>query len=181
VIGTSPAGRVSKGTHRASRLERAVHLRRPDVQNDSLAAAQAALQRVHLASTVDRVGSNSPVGTVLAPSRSRAPSWPQTKTVAIQVAEGLPLPDFVGENVQAAQQWAQQHGVTLNSSRTITASSRRHVTGQQPARGRDLSAGRDRGGQRLHRSPEVNVPDVGPVACSRRPRSSCSRRASRSR
>jgi serine/threonine-protein kinase len=114
----------------------------PNVQNDSLAAAQAALQRVHLASTVEKVGSNTPVGTVTGTNPVAGTSWPQTKTVAIEVSNGPPLPNFVGENVQAAQQWAQQHGVTIstqpdNNSQQASGT----ITGQQPAAGATFTQG----------------------------------------
>ena len=52
VVGTSPAGRVSKGTHSRFLVSSGPFTSVvPDVQNDTLAAAQAALQRLHLAST----------------------------------------------------------------------------------------------------------------------------------
>jgi len=143
VIGTSPAGRVSKGAHIAVVVSSGPFTSVvPDVQNDSLAAAQAALQRLHLASTIAKVGSNSPIGTVTGTNPVAGTSWPQTETVAIQVSEGPPLPDFIGENVQTAQQWAQQNGVTLNqqtdSNSQQTAGT---VTGQQPAAGATFQQG----------------------------------------
>jgi len=143
VIGTSPAGRVSKGTHIALLVSSGPFTSVvPNVQNDSLAAAQAALQRVHLASTVEKVGSNTPVGTVTGTNPVAGTSWPQTKTVAIEVSNGPPLPNFVGENVQAAQQWAQQHGVTIstqpdNNSQQASGT----ITGQQPAAGATFTQG----------------------------------------
>jgi serine/threonine-protein kinase len=143
VIGTSPAGRVSKGTHIALLVSIGPFTSVvPDVQNDSLAAAQAALQRLHLASTIDKVGSNSPIGTVTGTNPVAGTSWPQTKTVAIQVAEGPPLPNFVGENVQTAQQWAQQNGVTLDQQPDNNSQqSAGTVTGQQPAAGATFEQG----------------------------------------
>jgi eukaryotic-like serine/threonine-protein kinase len=143
VIGTSPAGRLSKGTHIALLVSSGPFTSLvPNVQNDSLAAAQAALQRVHLASTVEKVGSNTPVGTVTGTNPVAGTSWPQTKTVAIQVSNGPPLPNFVGENVQAAQQWAQQHGVTINTqpdNNSQQASGT--ITGQQPTAGATFTQG----------------------------------------
>jgi len=160
VIGTSPAGRVSKGTHIALLVSSGPFTSVvPDVQNDSLAAAQAALQGRHLASTIQKVASNSPMGTVTGTNPVAGTSWPQTKTVAIQVADGPPLPSFVGENVQAAQQWAQQNGVTLNqqpdNNSQQTAGT---VTGQQPAAGASFQQGQTITVTVSAGPQEVNVP-----------------------
>jgi eukaryotic-like serine/threonine-protein kinase len=143
VIGTTPAGRVSKGTHVALLVSSGPFTSVvPDVQNDSLAAAQAALQRLHLASTIAKVGSNSPIGTVTGTVPVAGTSWPQTKTVAIQVSDGPPLPDFIGENVQTAQQWAQQNGVTLNQQPDNNSQQPSGiVTGQQPTAGATFQQG----------------------------------------
>jgi eukaryotic-like serine/threonine-protein kinase len=143
VLGTSPAGRVSKGTHIALLVSSGPFTSVvPDLQNDSLAAAQAALQRLHLASTVSKVGSSSPVGTVTGTNPVAGTSWPQTKPVVIQVSSGPPLPNFVGENVQTAQQWAQQHGVTLNQQQDSNSQQAAGiVTEQQPAAGATFTPG----------------------------------------
>ena len=143
VIGTSPAGRVSKGTHIALLVSAGPFTSVvPDLQNFSLAAAQAALQRLHLASTIAKVGSDSPIGTVTGTNPVAGTSWPQTETVAIQVAEGPPLPDFIGENVQTAQQWAQQNGVTLNQQPDNNSQQPAGiVTGQQPSAGATFQQG----------------------------------------
>jgi len=143
VIGTRPAGRVSKGTHIALLVSSGPFTSVvPDLQNDSLATAQAALRALNLASTIAKVGSNSPIGTVTGTVPVAGTSWPQTKTVAIQVSDGPPLPDFVGENVQTAQQWAQQNGVTLNQQPDNTSQQASGiVTGQQPAAGATFQQG----------------------------------------
>jgi len=143
VLGTTPAGRVSKGTHLALLVSSGPFTSVvPNLQNDSVAAAQAALQRLHLASTTQKVGSNSPVGTVTGTNPVAGTSWPQNKPVVIQVSSGPPLPNFVGENVQAAQQWAQQNGVTIstqpdNNSQQTSGT----ITGQQPAAGATFTQG----------------------------------------
>ena len=143
VLGTTPAGRVSKGTHLALLVSSGPFTSVvPNLQNDSVAAAQAALQRLHLASTTTKVGSNSPVGTVTGTNPVAGTSWPQNKPVVIQVSSGPPLPNFVGENVQAAQQWAQQNGVTIstqpdNNSQQTSGT----ITGQQPAAGATFTQG----------------------------------------
>lgn len=135
VVGTTPAGRVSKGATITILVSSGPFTSVvPKVQNDSLTAAQAALQRVHLVSTTQRVGSNAPVGTVIGTNPPAGTTWPQTKTVTILIAGGPQLPNFAGMNYQAAQEWASQHDVNLqqhpdNNSQQPQGT----ITGQEPA------------------------------------------------
>ena len=70
-------------------------------------------------------------------------TWPQTKPVAIMVAAGPPLPNFVGMNLHAAQQWASQHGVTLQQQPDHNSQQPPGtITGQQPAAGPRTSRAR---------------------------------------
>ncbi len=87
VIGTSPVGRTSKGASIAILVSAGPFTSTvPAVANDKLAAAQAALQRVHLTYATQKVGSDSPVGTVTGTNPPAGTSWPQTKTVTILVS-----------------------------------------------------------------------------------------------
>jgi serine/threonine-protein kinase len=114
VVATSPAGRVSKGATISLLISSGPFTSRvPDVHNDTQAAAQAALARVHLVSTIQKVGSNAPLGTVVGTNPPAGTIWPQTKTVTILVAAGPPLPDFTGQSIDSARQWASQNNVKL--------------------------------------------------------------------
>ena len=89
---------------------------------------------MHLTPTTQQVGSDAPVGTVVGTNPPAGTTWPQTKTVTILISGGLQLPNFGGENVQTAQQWANQHGVNLqqqpdNNSQQPQGT----ITGQEPA------------------------------------------------
>ncbi len=143
VIGTSPAGRTSKGAPIAILVSAGPFTSTvPTVANDKLAAAQAALRRVHLTYTTQNVGSDFPAGTVTGTNPPAGTSWPQTKTVTILVSAGPLIPAFTGQNVQAAMQWASQHGATLsqqpdNNSQQPSGT----VTSQQPAAGTVLQPG----------------------------------------
>jgi len=143
VAGTSPAGRVSKGSTITLLVSSGPFTSVvPKVAGDTQARAQAALERVHLTFTVDKVGSNSPVGTVVATKPAAGTTWPQTKAVTILVAASPPLPDFFGMNIGTAEQWAGQHHVTLsrqsdNNSQQPSGT----ITGQQPAAGGAFSPG----------------------------------------
>ena len=114
VVATSPAGRVSKGATISLLISSGPFTSVvPNVQNDTQAAAQAALAHVHLVSTIQKVGSNAPLGTVVGTNPPAGTTWPQTKTVTILVAAGPPLPDFTGQSIDAARQWASQNNVKL--------------------------------------------------------------------
>ena len=68
VVGTSPSGRVILGEgwrdHHPGRPGRSTR-RCPTSTAHTLTAAEAALQRVHLSTVTEKVGSDSPVGSVL--------------------------------------------------------------------------------------------------------------------
>jgi beta-lactam-binding protein with PASTA domain len=114
VVGTSPTGRVAKGTKVTIIVSSGPFTSQvPPVTGQTQAAAQAALQRVHLTFTIVKVGSSSPVGTVTGINPPAGTTWPQTRPVTIKVAAGLPLPSFTGMDINAAEQLASQDRVTL--------------------------------------------------------------------
>jgi serine/threonine-protein kinase len=143
VLGTSPSGRAAKGAAitilvSAGPFTSVV----PSVQGKKLADAQAALQGAHLTFQQKNVGSDQPVGTVLGTDPRAGTTWPQTKPVTLLVATSLPLPNFSGQNVEAAQQWADQHGVTLvRHDDNNSQQPRGTVTGQEPGPGAAWQAG----------------------------------------
>ncbi len=143
VVGTSPAGRASKGATITLLVSSGPFTSVvPRVQGETQNAAQAALQRVHLVATIAKVGSDAPVGTVIGTSPPAGTTWPQTKTVTILLAAGPPLPNFVGMSIDSAQQWASQHNVSLQ--RQSDANSQQPagvITGQQPGPGGTFQPG----------------------------------------
>jgi eukaryotic-like serine/threonine-protein kinase len=161
VAGTSPAGRAVKGSAVTILVSAGPFTSRvPPVHGDTLAVAEAALARVHLAATIDKVGSDSPVGTVLGTDPGAGTVWPQTKTVAILVASGPPLPDFIGLTVPQAQQLAGQHGITLQQEQVANSQSPPGtITGQQPAAGSTFQAGQTVTIDVSNGPAEVPIPD----------------------
>ena len=162
VTGTRPAGRVAKGSAITILVSSGPFTSVvPKVQNDTLAAAQAALQHVHLVPTTQKVGSDAPAGTVIGTNPPAGTTWPQTKTVTILIAGGPQLPNFVGEDQNTAQQWASQHGVTLqpqpdNNSQQPTGT----ITGQEPAAGTLVQQGQTVVVVKVSSGPQlVAVPD----------------------
>ncbi len=162
VVGTRPAGRATKGSAITVLVSAGPFTSKvPDVHGDTLTAAEAALQRVHLSPVVEKVGSNSPVGSVLGTNPGAGTTWPQTKTVALLVAGGPPLPDFVGMNIQAVQQWAQAHGVNLQQQQDQNSTQPQGtITGQQPAPGSLYLQGQTVTVVVSAQPAQVNVPDT---------------------
>jgi beta-lactam-binding protein with PASTA domain/tRNA A-37 threonylcarbamoyl transferase component Bud32 len=161
VVGTSPAGRVSKGATITLLISSGPFTSVvPDVRNDTQAAAQAALARRHLVSTVQKVGANAPVGTVVGTSPAAGSTWPQTKTVTILVAAGPPLPDFTGQSIDAVRQLASQNNVKLQEeSDTNSQDPAGTVVSQEPAAGAMFQPGQTVV-VRVSTGPQlVNVPD----------------------
>ena len=143
VAGTTPAGRVSKGSTITILVSSGPFTSVvPKVQGDTLTVAQAALQRVHLVPTTEKVGANVPVGTVIGTNPPAGTTWPQTKTVTILVASGPPLPNFVGMTYQTAQQWASQHDANLQQQADNNSQQPQGtITSQQPAAGATFQPG----------------------------------------
>ena len=160
VVGTRPAGRVSKGSIITLVVSTGPFTSVvPKVKGDKQAAAQAALQRVHLTSTVQKVGSSAPVGTVVGTNPPAGTTWPQTKAVTILVAAPA-LPDFVGTDYQTAQQWASQHRVTLKQQPdTGSQQPAGIITGQQPRAGATFQPGQTVVVRVSAGPQQVNVPD----------------------
>jgi serine/threonine-protein kinase len=161
VVATSPTGRVSKGATISLLISAGPFTSRvPDVHNDTQAAAQAALAHVHLVSTIQKVGSNAPLGTVVGTNPPAGTTWPQTKTVTILVAAGPPLPDFSGQSIDAARQWASQNNVKLQEeSDGNSQDPAGTVVSQQPAAGATFQPGQTVVVQVSTGPQLVNVPD----------------------
>jgi len=162
VVGTSPAGRAARGSAITVLVSAGPFTSTvPVVAHDTLAEAEAALEHVHLSYKITRVGASSPVGTVLGTQPPAGQSWPQTKAVAILVVASPPLPNFVGMTVQAAQQWAAQHGVSLQPQQDQNSQlPSGTIAGQIPAAGSAYRPGQTVIVQVSTGPAEVNVPYV---------------------
>ena len=143
VVGTSPTGRVSKGaTITLVVADGPFTSVVPTVRGQTQAAAQAALQHVHLVTIVQKVGSSAPIGTAIGTNPPAGTTWPQTKTVTILVASGPPLPSFTGMSFDAAQQLAGQYNVNLQQQPDGNSQQPAGViTGQEPAAGATYQPG----------------------------------------
>jgi serine/threonine-protein kinase len=108
----------------------------PNVSGQQLADAEQALRGAGLiVGQVHKVASSSvDAGIVVSTSPAAGLLWPQPKPVAISVSAGPPLPNFVGQNQQAIQQWASQNGIQLNIQQAASSDQPQGtITSQSPA------------------------------------------------
>jgi eukaryotic-like serine/threonine-protein kinase len=119
VIATQPA--AGARVHRGSTVElipsagpRMIGV--PQVTGQSLADAQATLRHAGLTpgQVASQVSATIPAGIVISTSPAAGAPQPQPDPVKITVSAGPPLPNFVGQQQSAAQQWAGANGVSLN-------------------------------------------------------------------
>ena len=162
VIGTSPSGRAAKGSAVTILVSSGPFTSVvPKVSGDTIGAAEAALRGAHLTPTVQKVGSDAPVGTVLGTKPAAGTTWPQTKPVVIRVAGGPSVPNFFGQNVQAAEQWASAHGAKLQTQQSQNSQQPNGtIIAQEPAAGSLYQPGETVVVTVSSGPAQVNVPDV---------------------
>jgi eukaryotic-like serine/threonine-protein kinase len=147
VITTQPA--AGTRVHRGSTVElipsagpRMIGV--PQVTGQSLANAQATLRRAGLTpgQVANQVSATIPAGIVISTSPAAGASQPQPNPVNITVSAGPPLPDFVGQQQSAAQQWAAGNGVSLNVQPAPSSNQPQGtITRQSPAPNTPVSKG----------------------------------------
>jgi serine/threonine-protein kinase len=118
VISTSPSGRALPGATIVLTVSLGPHMINvPTVAGKSLQQAQAALRAAGLtvSSTTKPVGVTGTVvlNSVAGTSPAAGTSWPQNQPVTIEVVAGLALPNLVGQDVNAIQQWAGSNNIHL--------------------------------------------------------------------
>ena len=116
----------------------------PQVSGQTLANAEAALRQAGLTpgTVVSQVAGTIPAGVVISTSPGAGASQPQPRPVTITVSAGPPLPNFVGQQKSAAEQWAQANGVSLNEQPAAKSNQPQNtVTRQSPAANTPVSKG----------------------------------------
>jgi beta-lactam-binding protein with PASTA domain len=119
---------VSKGPHRIAV---------PQVTGVALAAAQAALKHAGLIPGQVKSEPSATIqdGIVISTNPGSGVSWPQTRPVTLVVSAGPPLPNLVGQQKAAAEQWAQANGVSLNEVAVNSTQPAGTIIHQSPAPG----------------------------------------------
>jgi beta-lactam-binding protein with PASTA domain/tRNA A-37 threonylcarbamoyl transferase component Bud32 len=171
VLQTQPTGRAVKGSVITLVLSGGPKMIAiPTVSGKSLQGAEQTLRQdgLTVSAQLDKVSSTDAAGTVIGTSPTAGTSWPANKPVTIVVAAGAPLPNFVGQNVQDVQQWAQQNHVQLNQQ-PDPASTKPHgiITRQSVPVGTAITAGMSVTVYVSNGPKQVRVPNVDGMTIER--------------
>ena len=134
----------------------------PNVSGESLQVAEANLRAAHLRiGAITKIPSTIQPGDVIATTPPAYSTTPQTRPIRITISAGPPLPDFVGQQVQAARAVAQAGGYTINAVPDASGNQPANtITSQSPGPGTPITPGEV---VTVHYSPGppgVPVPDV---------------------
>jgi serine/threonine-protein kinase len=135
----------------------------PQVSGQPLSQAQAALRQAHLTpGTVTQATSSTvPVGDVISTTPHAFAKCPQDRPVGLTVSAGPGLPNFVGQQLSAAQQAAQQGGYTINPVPDANSTQPPNtITSQSPGPNTPITAGEVVTVHVSQGPPQVPVPDV---------------------
>jgi eukaryotic-like serine/threonine-protein kinase len=135
----------------------------PQVTGLNQAAAEAALRKAGLTpgSVTETASATIGAGIVVSTNPVAGTSWPQTKKVGIEVSAGPPLPNFVGQQFQAAQGQAQSGGYQLQQVPDASSNQPQGtITSQSPAAGTPITPGEVVVVHVSNGPPQVPVPDV---------------------
>ncbi len=116
----------------------------PQVTGLTQAAAETALRKAGLTpgQVTSAASSTIGAGVVISTDPVAETSWPQDKPVGITVSAGPPLPNFVGQQFQAAQGQAQQGGYQLQEQNDSNSNQPAGtIVGQSPAPGTPITQG----------------------------------------
>jgi serine/threonine-protein kinase len=116
----------------------------PNVTGQTVAAADQALRNAGLipATGTPQTSSSIQAGIVIATNPVAYQQWPKNKPVQVIASDGPPLPSFIGEQLQQAQQQAQQGGFAIEQV-PVTSSTEppNTIVGQSPQPGTPITAG----------------------------------------
>ena len=135
----------------------------PSVTGEQLAQADQALKKAGLipAPPTYQPSASIPQGIVIATDPVAYRHWPKDKPVHLVVSAGPPLPNFVGQQLPAAQAAAQSGGYSINQI-TVAKSSQPSgtIVRQSPAANTPITTGEVVTVWVSPGPPQVSVPDV---------------------
>ena len=135
----------------------------PSVTGEQVAQAEQALKAAGLTAAPPsyQTSGSIPQGIVIATNPVAYQHWPKSKPVQLVVSAGPPLPNFVGQQVEAAQAAAQSGGYSINQ---VAAASSSQPSGtivrQSPEPGTPITSGEVVTVWVSAGPPQVNIPDV---------------------
>jgi eukaryotic-like serine/threonine-protein kinase len=116
----------------------------PSVTGQPLLSADQALKAAGLtpAAPTRQASGSVPAGIVISTSPAAYTRWPKDKPVQVVVSAGPPLPNFVGQQLDVAQQAAQQGGYTIDAvPDTSSTQPANTITSQSLTPGSPITAG----------------------------------------
>jgi eukaryotic-like serine/threonine-protein kinase len=114
----------------------------PNVTGQPLAQADQALRAAGLipANPTQQASASIQAGVVISTNPVAYQLWPKDKPVQIVVSDGVPLPNFVGEQLQQAQQQAQQGGYSIQAEPAANSNQPPNtIVGQSPPAGSPIT------------------------------------------
>jgi beta-lactam-binding protein with PASTA domain/predicted Ser/Thr protein kinase len=172
VISTSPSGRALPGATIVLTISQGPRMITvpPIPAGDTVAQATAVLRAAGLtvASATEPVGgqSYSQIGQVAGTTPAAGTSQPENKPVSVNVIEGLALPNLVGQNINAVQQWAGANQITLQPTTVQSNQQQGTITAQSPAPQTPVKQGATVSVSVSAGPPAVSIPDVQGMNCS---------------
>jgi serine/threonine-protein kinase len=173
VISTSPSGRALPGATIVLTLSQGPRMIKvPSIPpTDSVAQAEAALRAAGLtvAAATKPVGvaSNPQIGQVAGTDPPAGTSVPENQPVAVEVVEGLALPQLVGQDINAIQQWAGANGLNLQQTTVQSNQQAGTITAQSPAAGTPVRQGQSISVSVSAGPPGMPIPNVQGEDCQR--------------
>jgi eukaryotic-like serine/threonine-protein kinase len=163
VISTSPSGRALPGATIVLTVSLGPHMISvPTVAGKSLPQAQAALRAAGLtvSPTTKAVGVNGTVvlNSVAGTAPPAGTSWPQNQAVTIEVVAGLSLPNLVGQDVNAIEQWAGSNNIHLQPTTVQSNKPQGIILSQSVAPGTPVPPGSTVSVTVSQGPPEVPIP-----------------------
>jgi len=171
VISASPSGRALPGATIVLTISRGPRMIRvPSIPaTDSVAQAEAALRAAGLtvASATKPVGapSNPVIGQVAGTDPGAGTSWPENQPVTVEVVAGLALPNLVGQDINAIQQWASANQLTLQPTTVPGSQQQGTIIAQSPVAGTPVRQGQVISVSVSAGPPGVAIPDVQGESC----------------
>ena len=171
VISTSPSGRALPGATIMLTISQGPRMITvPQIPaGDTVAQATAVLRKAGLtvASSPQPVGgqSYSQVGQVSGTTPAEGTSVPENKPVSVNEVEGLALPDLVGQNIDAVQQWASSNQITVQPTTVQSSQPQGTIVTQSPPAKSPVKQGQTVSVSVSAGPPEVSIPDVQGMSC----------------
>jgi serine/threonine-protein kinase len=171
VISTSPSGRALPGAtivltiSRGPRMISVPSIPATDTVEQAKAALRAAGLTVAAATKPVGVQSNPVIGQVAGTDPPAGTSVPETEPVAVEVVAGLALPNLVGQDITAIQQWASANQLNLSQTTVQNSQHQGTIVAQSPAPGTPVRPGQAISVSVSAGPPGVPIPDVQGEGC----------------